>query len=82
MFFHDVPFEGSPVGAWVLNMQDGLVRCFRSRHAALAFASDDAAEQERCGAKVAIRVEGADGVWRTFDAQMKGLPYGAWVRHG
>jgi hypothetical protein len=74
MFFHDVPFEGGPSGMWVLKSVNGLGRRFASRCAALAFAADDAAERTRTGGAVGIRVQGADGVWRAFDARMKGMP--------
>lgn len=80
MFFHDVPFDGDPTGVWVLEAMNGFARRFTSRFAALAFATDDAAQRTRAGDAVIIRVEGADGVWRAFDAQIKGMPGPARVR--
>ena len=74
MFFHDVPFESDPTGVWVVKTVNGFARRFTSRFAALAFATSDAAERTHAGSAVIIRVEGADGVWRVFDAWMKGVP--------
>lgn len=74
MFSHDVPYESDPTGVWVLKTVNGFARRFTSRFAALAFATDDATEHTRAGSPVIIRVEGADGVWRAFDARMQGLP--------
>ncbi len=82
MFFHDVPFEGDPAGVWVVKTVNGFARRFTSRFAALAFATDDAAQRTRAGGAVTIRVEGADGVWRAFDARMKGMPSSPEARHG
>jgi hypothetical protein len=82
MFFHDVPFAGDPTGVWVVKAVNGFARQFTSRFAALAFATDDAAQRTRAGGAVTIRVEGADGVWRAFDARMKGMPSSPEARHG
>ena len=82
MFFHDVPYEGNPAGVWVVKTVNGFARRFTSRFAALAFATDDAAERTRAGGDVIIRVEGADGVWRAFDARMKGVPCLPQARQG
>jgi hypothetical protein len=82
MFFHDVPYESDPTGVWVLKTANGFARRFTSRFAALAFATDDAAECTRAGSAMVIRVEGADGVWRAFDARMKGVPCLPEARHG
>lgn len=82
MFFHDLPFEGDPTGVWVLRTVNGFARRFTSRFAALAFATDDAAERTSAGSPVTIRVEGADGVWRAFDARMKGVPCQLQIRQG
>lgn len=82
MFFHDVPYEGKPAGVWVLRTENGFARRFTSRLAALAFATDDAAERTLAGDALIIRVEGADGVWRAFDAHMKGVPCLPHARQG
>jgi hypothetical protein len=82
MFFHDVPFAGDPTGVWVVQAVNGFARQFTSRFAALAFATDDAAQRARAGDEVTIRVEGADGVWRAFDARIKGMPGSPEARHG
>jgi hypothetical protein len=82
MFFHDVPYECDPTGVWVLKTVNGFARRFISRLAALAFATDDAAECARAGSAVVIRVEGADGVWRAFDARMQSLPCLPLARQG
>lgn len=82
MFFHDVAFEGGPTGMWVLKTMNGFARGFASRFAALSFAADDAAERTRAGSAVGIRVQGADGIWRAFDARMKGMPSLPQARQG
>lgn len=74
MFVHQVAYDPDASGVWSLKAVSGLVRRFSSRFAALAFATRDAAERVRAGAAVVIRVQGADGVWRSFDAGMKGMP--------
>lgn len=74
MFFHQVTFAPDASGVWMLRTMSGLAQRFTSRSSALAFAAHDAAERKRCGAAVVIRVEGADGIWRSFDAGMKGMP--------
>jgi hypothetical protein len=74
MFVHQVAYAPDASGMWSLKTISGLGQRFTSRFAALAFATRDAAERVRAGAAVVIRVEGADGVWRAFDAGMKGMP--------
>lgn len=74
MFVHQVAYSPDASGEWMLKTMSGLAQHFSSRFAALAFATRDASERVRAGAAVVIRVEGADGVWRAFDAGMKSMP--------
>lgn len=73
MFVHQIAYAPNASGLWMLNSISGLGRQFNSRLSALAFAEKDAGERVRGGEAVLIRVQGADSVWRSFDASMQGL---------
>jgi hypothetical protein len=81
MFVHQLAYAPDDSGVWILKAINGVARRFSSRVAALNFAMRDAAERALPGVAGVISVQGADGVWRSFDSGMKGMPLPA-ARHG
>lgn len=71
MIFYEIPYEQGNIKTWHL---DGLAegrKDFSSRVDALAFAMQSAkAAVKNRGDEACIAIQGADGNWRTFNADM------------
>ena len=74
-FFFDLPFAADAQGMWTMTSANGVRHDFRSRIEALEFALHEARDHLPC-ARGAIRVEGADRRWRSFDGELKALVVG------
>jgi hypothetical protein len=68
MVMLDIPFSPDKTTHWVIRVPNIGLQTFPSRDAALKFAMDFAKRQS---ALVYISVEGADGRWRLFDADLQ-----------
>lgn len=71
--FFDLPLAANAVGLWPMTSALGILHDFQSRKEALEFALHEA-RKTAPWARAAIRVEGADLRWRSFDCGLK-----AWV---
>ncbi len=73
MIIFDIPYAPEPSGGWIVHASNDLHAEFRSRTDALRYAIDAALHEEQRGDTSAINIEGADGRWRMFDPNAKGL---------
>ena len=73
MIIFDIPYAPEPSGGWLVQASNHLRAEFRSRTDALRYAIDAALHEELRGDRSAINIEGADGRWRMFDPNAKGL---------
>ncbi len=70
----DIPYV-APEEVAVLVETNGhtVLRTFEERKDALSFAVDEAMRSRRTGEEVMLSIEGADGVWRSFDPKLAPL---------
>lgn len=73
--FFDLSLAANALGLWTMMSASGARRDFHSRAEALAFAVREV-RQSRQRAQSAIRIEGADLKWRSFDCELKALADG------
>lgn len=72
MIFFDLSLAANALGVWSMTSASGVRHKFNSRTDALDFAVHEARKPLQC-AQCAIRIEGADLKWRSFDRELKAL---------
>jgi len=72
MFFvFDIPFR-VPDNVWTIALPSGEQQTFPTRHDAVRFAARQASRFTAVdGSRVYLSIEGEDGVWRLFGADLK-----------
>lgn len=72
MLVFDIPFRPPHNDAWMIALPTGEQHVFPTRHDAVKFAARQAARFTSCdGARAYLSIEGEDGVWRLFGADLK-----------
>lgn len=67
----DVGNDPLPSGGWPVLRNGVQIGAFASKTAAIAWTAQEAARLHERAVITLIHIEGADGVWRVFDASMK-----------
>jgi len=68
----DIPFRVSDNETWTIALPTGEQHAFPTRHDAVKFAARQAARLTSPGSRQAyLSIEGEDGVWRLFGADLK-----------
>jgi hypothetical protein len=72
MFVFDIPFRAPHAKAWTIDLPSGEHHVFQTRHDAVRFAARQASRFASSeGSRAYISIEGEDGVWRLFGADLK-----------
>ena len=72
LFRFDIPLHAAQDEAWTIALPCGDRHVFPTRHDAVRFAARQAAQLTSCnGTRAYLSIEGEDGVWRLFGADLK-----------
>jgi hypothetical protein len=70
MLVFDIPFQPAD-GVWRVDTPGGDGRSFDGRHQAVLYAAKEASRLSAGSGGVFLSIEGVDGVWRLFGANLK-----------
>jgi hypothetical protein len=71
-FVFDIPFQATLCASWTIALPSGEEHVFPTRHDAVRFAARQATRLTSLGGNRAyLSIEGEDGVWRLFGADLK-----------